>query len=86
MVVKNKPGEGALNRLIKMIKSTIVRLGHVRSNFSRDYNKGIANYVCSECGGTALVMLPVPGSKIPLISGRATAMECNKITMLKADF
>lgn len=54
-VVKCKPGQGKLNRLIAKAQIKLQELGYPDRRFKRDYAAGTANYICREKGATAHV-------------------------------
>lgn len=75
-VVKCKPGQGKLNRLIAKAQVKLQELGYLPDRrFKRDYAAGTANYVCRETGATAYVNIHTKE-----ISGTAfeTATKTNK--------
>lgn len=59
-MVKCKPGQGKLNRLIAKAQVLIAQHGHAGKLFKRDYDNGTAVYTCTHC--QALVVIDIHGT------------------------
>lgn len=77
VVLKRAPGLGRLNRAIAKASGELLAKGHDNKRFKRDYNTGLALFVCPSCNCVAAIGLGLSRGETHR-SGDAFETVCNK--------